>query len=116
MTVLSPVWTPTKDYKIVRAQVLLPPTSASLRLKVPVEFSRDVSKLSRWFLRYIPIEIDLLKIKMKRKYAKIILILKLNEPVTLSSDEISLELTILYSQTRSELRLKTKLHEFSDFN
>ena len=116
MNVLSPVWTPTKDYKIVRAQVLLPPTSASLRLKVPVEFSRDVSKLSRWFLRYIPIEIGLLKIKLKRKYAKIILILKLNEPITLSSDEISLELTILYSQTRSELRLKTKLHEFSDFN
>ena len=116
MKFLIPVWTPTKDYKIVRAQVLLPPTSASLRLKVPVEFSRDVSKLSRWFLRSIPIEIDLLKIKMRRKYAKIILILKLNEPVTLSSDEISLELTILYSQTRSELRLKTKLHEFSDFN
>ena len=73
----------------MRAQVLLSTTSASLRLKVPVEFSRDVSKISRWFFRSIPIEIDLLKIKMKRKYAKIILILKNNEPVTLSNDEIN---------------------------
>ena len=30
----------------------------SLRLKVPVEFSREVSKLSRFFSRCIPIEID----------------------------------------------------------
>ena len=73
----------------MRAQVLLSTTSASLRLKVPVEFSRDVSKLSGWFLRSIPIEIDLLKIKVKRKYAKILLVLKNNEPATLSNDEIS---------------------------
>ena len=86
------VWTPTKDYNIVRAS----PTSYYF--------------LSRWFFRSIPIEIDLLKIKMKRKYAKIIL------EILFQATKLVLELTILYSQTRSELRLKIKLHEFSDFN
>ena len=40
----------------------------SLRLKVPVEFSREVSKLSRYFSRSIAIEIDLLEIKLKIKH------------------------------------------------
>ena len=103
------VWTPTKDYNIVRSS----PTSYYFSL-TSAESSRRVQprriKLSRWFFGSIPIEIDLLKIKMKRKYAKIIL------EILLQATKLVLELTILYSQTRSELRLKIELHEFSDFN
>ena len=61
----------------------------SLRLKVPVEFSREVSKLSRYFSRSISIEIDLLELKMKTKHARLMFVPKKNEYVALSSDEIS---------------------------
>ena len=42
----------------------------SLRLIVPVEFSCEVLKLSGLVFHSIPFEIDLLELKMKRKYAK----------------------------------------------
>ena len=42
----------------------------SLRLKVPVEVRREVSKLSRYFSRSIPIEIDLVELKVKMKRPK----------------------------------------------
>ena len=61
----------------------------SLRLKVPVEFSREVPKLSRFFPRSISIEIDLLELKMKTKHARLMFVPKNNEYVALSSDEIS---------------------------
>ena len=41
--------------------------TVSLRLKVPVELSREVSKLSRFFFRSIAM--DLFQLQMKRKYA-----------------------------------------------
>ena len=100
------VWTPTKDYNIVRAR----PTSYYFNLTSAESSRRVQPRRIRWFFRSILIEIDLLKIKMKRKYAKIIL------EILFQATKLVLELTILYSQTRSELRLKIKLHEFSDFN
>ena len=47
-----------KSLPSVRVSITDMKWAISLRLKVPVEFSREVSKLSRFFSRCIPIEID----------------------------------------------------------
>ena len=62
--------------------------ASSLRLKVPVEFSPEVSKLSNIFSRFIPIEVGLLELK-KNITCQVILVSTNNEHVGLSSDKIS---------------------------
>ena len=57
-------------------------------LQISVEFSREVSNLSKLIFRSIPIEIYLLELKMRRKYAKRYFFLKTIR-FDLSSDEIS---------------------------
>ena len=44
--------------------------SVLLRLKLPVQFSSEVPNFQDFFSGSIPIEIDLRKLKMERKYAK----------------------------------------------
>lgn len=78
-------------------------------VRLNVVFSREVLKLSRFFSRFILIEIYLLKLKMKRKY-EIKFVSKKDEHVILSNDEISFIFTsiVLHFQTQCELWLKTK--------
>lgn len=69
--------------------------------KVPDESSGVVPNSSWLFLRYVPIEMNLLQLKRNSKYAKIKLESKDNEHVALSSDAgnwLALEHTILVIQ------------------
>ena len=63
-------------------------------LQISVEFSREVSNLSKLIFRSIPIEIYLLELKMKRKYAEQYFFLKTMGIKTFQATKLALELTI----------------------
>ena len=63
-------------------------------LQISVEFSREVSNLSKLIFRSIPIEIYLLELKMKRKYAEQYFFLKTMRIKTFQATKLALELTI----------------------
>ena len=63
-------------------------------LQISVEFSREVSNLSKLIFRSIPIEIYLLELKMKWTYAKRYFFLKTIRFETFQATKLALGLTI----------------------